>query len=260
MKWFLAFSFLFLTSCANQTTPNLSENSSNQDLVKTITETPTQKPSELNNNSEQNDDLCKDSEPLEIPKTDSPIGKTDFNNFSYPKILEKGLVKLKDGCFGQEITVPGLSIDIYTLESVEFLDFNGDGEDEALINVLFFSGGGSSGTSENYYIYKFQGKKLHLIWKIATGTRAYCGVKEYELKDKQIILELFGKCTVKADGNFKDEGKHKYDYSAEEYTKFVFGWTGNHFGVKSREVFPFPEGEIKEYLNRNSKERNEKNN
>jgi hypothetical protein len=255
MKWLLVFSLLFFAGCTTQTTAELSKNSSNQNLngdVSNLTVTVTATPQEIKNPSVQNEesDLCEDSEPVEIPKTDSPIGKIDFNNFSYPKIWEKGSVKVKNGCFGQEITQPGLSIERYSLESVEFVDFNADGVDEALIEVIFFSGGVSTGSSENFYIYQLRGQKPNLIWRIATGSRAYCGTKDHELKDRQIILELFGKCTVKSDGNFKDEGKHSYDFAAEDYTKFVFGWSGGKFIEKSREVFPFPERDIKEYWNK----------
>lgn len=104
------------------------------------------------------------------------------------------------------------------------------------------------------------GKKLNLLWKICTGARAYCGQKEYELKDKKIFLDLFGTGALKNDGNFKDSGKHNYDYSAFEYTKFAFGWTENKFGIMSREVLLFPENDIKEYLNKKYNGQNENNN
>lgn len=252
MKRFFVFSFLFLANCASQTNALVSENSANLNLYKTISFTPTPTPSEQKDSSKQgaDSDLCEGSQPTEFPKTNSPIGKVDFNNFSYPKIWEKGSVKLKNGCFGKEYTSPGLYVEKYYLQKVDFFDFNNDGNDEALVEVYHWSAGGSSGYSENFYIYALQGKKLNLLWKIATGTRAYCGMKEYEFKDKQINLELFGKCALKSDGNFKDSGKHRYDYAAEEYTKFVFGWNGKTFRLKSNEILPFPENDIKESLNR----------
>jgi hypothetical protein len=266
MKWILFFSLFFSVSCASRPEAQLAENSSDQNLTKAIVATPTPIKSEIKSPSKNDvdSDLCKEyqdpDQPGKVPKTDSPIGKFDFKNFTYPKIWQKGFVKLKDGCFGEMITEPGLAIEIYTLNSVDFVDFNNDGVDEALIKVAFFSGSGSSGVSENYLLYNLKGKKLNLLWKIGTGVRAYCGTKEYELKDKQIILELFGKCSVKSDGNFDDTGKHTYDYSAFEYTRFVFGMNDNRFGVKSREVLPFPEQDIKDYFNRKFNKQNENGN
>ena len=259
MKYISVFCLLFLASCAGQTTAQLLESSSNQNANIAPKEMP--KPlATLVDKSGEDFDLCKDYEQIEIPKTNSPFGKVDFKNLTYPKIWEKGSVKLKNGCYGKEFTVPGLWVERYSLESIEFVDFNNDGVDEALIELDFFSAGGSSGVSENFLVYNLKDKKLNLLWKIATGARAYCGTKEYKLKDKQIILELFGKCTLKSNGAFDDKGKHTYDYSAFEYTRFVFGWSGNKFGVKSREIFPFPENDIKEYPNNKYKKQDENNN
>jgi hypothetical protein len=262
MKWILVFILLFIANCASQTNALVSENTSNQNItnINTIVSLPpptvTNKPAKVKNDS----DLCDDSEPLAIPKTDSSIGKIDFNNLAYPRIWEKGSIKLQNGCFGREYTKPGLGIETFSLKNIDFVDFNNDGKDEALVKINWFSGSGSSGVSEQYFIYGLNGKKLNLLWKISTGARAYCGQKEFELKDKKIFLELFGTCALENDGNFKDRGKHRYDYSAFEYTKFTFGWSGNKFVITSREVLPFPENDIKDYLNKKYTVQNENNN
>jgi hypothetical protein len=258
MKYFLVICLLFLANCANQTTAQLSNNSSN--LNSNIAPRETPNPSATIDVKPEIEEFgyCKDYKQIEIPKTISPFGKVNFKNLTYPKIWEKGSVKLKNGCIGEE-NKTSLGGCEFTLNGVDFVDFNQDGKDEALVEIGNFCGAGSSSYTRNYFIYGFVNKKMTLLWKLSEGPRAYCGLKEYELKGNEIILEVFSKCSVKNDGNFNDEGKHTYDYSAFEYTQFVFGWSGNKFGVKSREVFPFPENDIKEYFNNKYKKQDENN-
>jgi len=140
MKWILVFALLFLANCASQTTALVSENTSDQNIgnrntaVSLSSPTVENKPAKVKNDS----DLCDDSEPLAIPETDSSIGKIDFNNLTYPRIWGKGSIKLRNGCFGHEYTKPGLWMEKFTLESVDFVDFNNDGQEELCSKSIGF--------------------------------------------------------------------------------------------------------------------------
>lgn len=251
MKFFVPALLLVLTGCGIDSTAKSNDNTANQNSSPTFVQIERPEPSPTvsrpENKTNTLSDECADYEPIEIPPTESKVGRIDFFNLAYPRIYEKGRFKLKNGCLYKETTYPGLSVEIWTLESIDFVDFDGDGIDEALVGIHEWSGSGSSGTNELFFIFRGDRKNPQMIFKMTTGSRAFCGLKEYELKDKRIYLELFGKCSLKPNGDFDDTGIHKYDYAAEDYTKLVFGWNGRRFGVIDREVLPFPEGDIKDY-------------
>ena len=237
MKLILALIVLFLANCANQTTAPISENPPNQNINSAPKETP--KPSPTMNVQPETEEFgyCKDYEQIELPKTNSPIGKIDFKNLTYPKIWQKGFVKLKNGCVGEDAK-NALGGCEFTLGSIDFVDFDGDGIDEALVDIGNFCGAGSSSFSHNLFIYQVVNSKLKMIWKLSTGSESYCGVKDYKLEGNEIKLEVYSDCSVKADGNLDDICKGHGDNGAPYFTKFVFGWLKNKFGVKKQEVFP----------------------
>jgi hypothetical protein len=262
MKLILVFCLLFLASCANQTTAQLSDNSSSQNINITPKESPKSSATMNVQPNMEEFGYCKDYKQIEIPQTNSPIGKIDFKNLTYPKIWEKGFVKLKNGCVGEDNkeAVGGCE---FTLKELDFVDFNQDGKDEALVKIGNFCGGGSSSYSRTYFIYGFVNKKMILLWKLSEGTRSYCGPKEFEIKGIELIFEVFSKCSVKRDGNFEDEDKEHFsdsDWSANFYTRFVFGWIGNKFAVKTREIFPFPEKNMRDYKPLKYKKKDDNNN
>lgn len=189
---------------------------------------------------------CDEYKPIEIPKSPSAVARMDFLNGEYPIVEEAGNVKLSNGCY-TKVETEGLGEITYTLDAVRFVDFDGDGSDEALVTIGNFGGGVSSAASDTYFVYREKNGKTELIWKFAEGARAYCGPREFAVEGKTVLIEVFSNCESQSDGTLKDNGKHTYDYSAFEYTKFKFGWSGNRIGTLSREVFPYPEKEIKDY-------------
>ena len=237
MKWILVFSFLFLSGCTIQTAAPAPDNSSSRNENIAVNET--HKPSVIPSFQAEDEEFgyCKGYKQIKISKTNSPVGKFDFKNMTYPKIWQKGSVRLKNGCVGED-SKNALGGCEFTLESVDFVDFNGDGIDEALVDIGNFCGAGSSSFTHSLFIYEVKNNKLNTIWRLSTGSESYCGVKDYNLDGKEIKLDVYSDCAVKPDGKLDDKCTGHGDMGAPFWTSFVFGWQNNKFGIRKREVSP----------------------
>lgn len=140
--------------------------------------------------------------------TNSPIGKFDFKNFSYP--LPRGWenpdgseIKLVNG------RVPPVSVDVkddmspeekadrkaarrigLSFVTVKYLDVNSDGEDEAVVVLKIETGGAA--IPQVAYIYEWKAGKPELMWFFRTGDRADGGLKDIRADAGELVVELYG--------------------------------------------------------------------
>jgi len=123
---------------------------------------------------------------------------------------------------------------------VKYIDFTEDGEDEAFVNLREFGGSGSSYCNQHYYIYTMRNKRPYLLWKLSTGSKAIGGLKDFRLKNKEFIIELYGKCKIVGTELKVNEGE---EFTSEcchkEYTVFRFGWNGHKLVQKEVNVLDF---------------------
>jgi hypothetical protein len=196
----------------------------------------------------------------EIPPVPLAFKSIDFKNLSYQTNL-RGRITLKDGSHEIENSEGGGG-DTFELRDVYYTDITGDHKEEAVVHLFVWSCGGScDGGSHLFYFYSAAQDKPRLLSRFETGSLAYgeCGLKSFVLTDGMLALELFQTCRrsgltfqpSKYDSNYRG-GK----FEAQSFTRFLFQFGGRGFSLKKREVFPFPQGDVKNYpetitINRN---------
>lgn len=140
--------------------------------------------------------------------TDSPLGKFDFKNFSYP--LPRGW----ENPDGSDMTLVNgrrqpKVIDVGSEPSDEermvakaerrigmsyvttkYLDVNNDGQDEALVILKIETAG--SAIPQVVYVYAWKDNKPELIWTFRTGDRADGGLKDLRAENGMLVIELYG--------------------------------------------------------------------
>ena len=168
--------------------------------------------------------------------------EVDFKNFSY----------------GVHMTSDGKPIDLtltqslkplndsgwFELKDVYYKDLTGDRQAEAIVRLSHVACAGScDGGAEIFYIYTTRNGKLKNIWRYETGSYAYgCGLKTFTLGNKQIVLQLFGRCARQA---MEYPGPAKF--VVEDLTFKVFEFDGSRFLTKTIEFIPEPARDVKNY-------------
>ncbi|HEV2885161.1 MAG TPA: hypothetical protein VGW36_09905 [Pyrinomonadaceae bacterium] len=177
----------------------------------------------------------------------------DFRNFSYATSL-RGKIRLKKGTV-EYADPPGGGGDTFSFDRVYYLDLNGDGKKEAIVDLSQVSCGAScDGGAHLFYFYSATQDLPKLFWKVETGDLAYgCGLRSLVVSERQLILETFKSCVFKNgvveeayDRNEISGGK----FNAASFTRFKFEFSGKVFDLKSREVFPNPNVDVKNYPSR----------
>jgi hypothetical protein len=122
--------------------------------------------------------------------TNSPIGKFDFKNYTYP--LPRGWqdadakdVVLENGSRRRSEERIGLSYVI-----TKFGDATGDGVDEAFVILKIETAG--SAIPQIVYVFTMKDENPALIWHFRTGDRADGGLKNIYAENGEIHVELFG--------------------------------------------------------------------
>jgi hypothetical protein len=142
---------------------------------------------------------CKKVDPIKnsgspTPAAKSPLREIDFKNFVYPytdsephekweEVGSKETVQLKNG---RHDFPDGAYL---LLQSVTYGDLDGDGADEAAVDLIY----GSGGTQNWHYLYVFEqkgGNVLKAISRFASGSRAYGGLTGTEIKSNRLLLDI----------------------------------------------------------------------
>lgn len=188
-----------------------------------------------------------ESAPAVEPSAEShprgPIGKLDFKNFTYPSPSARKRVTVRDGEL-EYPTEPGCG-QSFSVEEVRYIDFTGDGADEALVRFIDQQACGSSWTSVNYFVYTIRKGRPRLLWSFATGSEAFGGAKEFRVEGDGLVLELYG--TWRPSGEkivYEDEKglPFRCDRCTNHYSVYRVAWDGERFRRKSLEVVECPGG------------------
>lgn len=172
----------------------------------------------------------------------SQIRKVDFRNFSFPGLWEKH-INLRDGKL--EVISPSEGCNSYTLKSVDYADLTGDGKEEALIHMDNFSGCGSAGYIDYYYIYTLRNNRPRLLWKYSTGNDAQGGLKTFSLNGRELVFELFGKSRIV--GTKTKDLDETERCCPRQYSRIRVAWDGRRFRQRGVEYFPFPYKNLNDY-------------
>lgn len=122
---------------------------------------------------------------------DSPIGKFDFKNFTYPlprgwQDIDSKEITLENG--ERPMTEEKIGMEYVT---TKFFDVTGDGRTEAFVVLKIGTGGAA--IPQTVYIYQWKDEKPELLWYFRTGDRADGGLKNFLVDKGELVVELFGR-------------------------------------------------------------------
>jgi len=123
----------------------------------------------------------------------------------------------------------------FNLQDVYYRDLTGDGSPEAIVRLLHLRCHGTcDGGSDILYIYSRRNGKLKNIWRYETGSYAYgCGLKSITFQDKEITMQLFGRCSTQA---MVSPGPAKF--LVEDLTFSIFEFDGRQFTPSLTKYIP----------------------
>ncbi|MBS1798015.1 MAG: hypothetical protein JSS81_29615 [Acidobacteria bacterium] len=173
-------------------------------------------------------------------KTESPIGKFDFKNFSYP--LPRGWqdsdgkdVELVNGKRPMEMSEEAKRIGM-SYVTTKFFDATGDGQDEALVVLKIDTGG--SAIPQLVYLFTWKNDQPELIWNFRTGDRADGGLKNIRVENGDLIVELFGqdRYIVGELDTAKITGDEEQLCCPSYFTQTHYKWNGNAFRLEGKRL------------------------
>ena len=246
--WFFFFCLAPLISACSSA-PTTSRNASPSESFQpapTSQPTPSTSPSRPNLQSEITDDRFK--------TTNSPLGKIDFKNYSYP--LPRGWqnpdgsdLTLANGELKPVSADTDLGMDPEeaaeaksqrrigaTYVATRFFDVTGDGRDEAFVVLKIETFG--SAIPQIVYIFSEVQDKPELIWYFRTGDRADGGLKDLRPVNGQLVLELYGQDRFLLGET--ETAKITDDYEQiccpTFFTRSFYKWNGKNFQLQGKRL------------------------
>ena len=155
----------------------------------------------------------------------------DFMNYSYgdyvssdgkrlPLTLRQGVLEENPGWF--------------ELKDVFYKDLTGDGIADAIVRMWHVQCDGLCNGTDLFFIYSTRNGKLKNLWRYETGTYTYgCGLKYAMFGNKQIVMELFGRCSTQA---MVSPGPAKF--LVEDLTFSIFEFDGRQFRTRLMKYIP----------------------
>jgi hypothetical protein len=156
----------------------------------------------------------------------------DFNNYSYglytasvgkriKLTLDNGRLDLADGSGW------------FALQDVYYKDLTGDSKAEAIVRLSHVRCGvPCDAGADLFYIYTEHNGKLEAIWQYETGSYE-CSLKSFTVADKQLVLELFGRCPSQAMENSESSSVPPI----EDLTYVLILFDGQRFKQQSVDFF-----------------------
>ncbi len=169
--------------------------------------------------------------PSPVSTPESPIHFVDFDNFSYPEIESRKVIKLINR---REPTED----DPYFLVDVAYGDVTDDGNEEAFV-VLTESTRGTA-IPMFAYIYTLRQNKPKLLWSFYAGERGDGGLRRIFSEDGELIVELYGSNRV-----VNRESKNLDDQIGvccpRFFTRSRYKWSGKRFVMRGEGVLQNPQ-------------------
>jgi hypothetical protein len=230
---FLLFAIILLFSACGGTVETAStETNAAPTVAVESTATPEPSPKIPNLQDELTDDRNK--------RTDAPIGKFDFKNYTYP--LPRGWqdsdgkeVELINGKrpmeMSEEVERIGLSY-----VTTKFFDVTGDGQDDAFVILKIETGGGA--IPQLVYVFQWKENQPEMIWYFRTGDRADGGLKDIRAENGEVVIELFGqdRYIVGELDTAKVTGDEEQLCCPTHFTKSRYKWNGSAFRLEGKRL------------------------
>jgi hypothetical protein len=167
------------------------------------------------------------------------ISTVDFKNFTFPEFKlgkSEQTFTLKNAVAESSNNYPK-----YTLRKTYYFDLTGDAKDEAISHIIADGCQLGCDSSSLFYIHTVDGDKAKLFWRIAIGGDAFGGLKAANFKAKEIILDVFGNCTLNNSVIIPNVDMTKNSsLKTNQFTRFVFSRIENGFIQTGRELLPLP--------------------
>ena len=171
----------------------------------------------------------------------------DFEKISYPYKFSYNGRKinfvLKDGKYEYEYEEDHDG-GWFDLSDTFYVDLTNDKNPEAIVIFWHVSCGAScDGGAPLFYIYTLQQNKLKQLWRFEAGSLGYgCGLKSFVVRDKKIIMELFGQCLDKME-DFSSMAKFQF----KDTTRLTFEFDGENFLEEKKEIISVPDRNVMNY-------------
>lgn len=169
-------------------------------------------------------------------KTNAPIGKTDFTNFTYP--FPRGWQDVDS----REFTLDGgkrpMSEDKIGMSylTTKFFDVTGDGEDEAFVILKIATAG--SAIPQIVYVFTMKDNEPKLIWHFRTGDRADGGLKDIRPENGEVVVEIYGQDRyILGEGEtLKITGDEEQICCPTHFTRTRYKWNGSNFPLQGKRL------------------------
>lgn len=167
----------------------------------------------------------------------------DFQNFTYPYPASGGRMRniaLEGGHDEFDFNGGGEWFDFI---NAYYVDLTHDREPEAIVLLWHWSCGVScDGGATLCYVYTVQRNRLSLLWRYETGSLGYgCGLKSFTVKDREISMELFGRCFAQREESLV--GK----FQIKDTTRLTFSFSGGKLVEEKKEFIAVPERDVGNY-------------
>jgi hypothetical protein len=110
---------------------------------------------------------------------------------------------------------------------VHYFDVTGDGIDDAIVDIVWHTGG--SAQPDLIYIYTIRRDRPKLLWTFQTGDRADGGLKDIRSENGQLVLELYGKDKIPGRNFYVDDATNGGLCCPRLFTRTTYVWRGNRF-------------------------------
>jgi hypothetical protein len=119
----------------------------------------------------------------------------------------------------------------FTLQQVKYADLTGDGKEDAIVVLLYQSGG--TQTTNYIYIYSLENGKPRLLAYCHTGSRAYLGLYKVYGEHGNLVVELL------------DPRKREGDCCSSGFVRTRCRWDGGRFVAVGRNEYGSAEVETR---------------
>jgi hypothetical protein len=113
------------------------------------------------------------------------------------------------------------------LGSIEYGDVTGDGNEEAIIDLGWITGG--SAIPDLVYIYSLKDSRPKLLFTFQTGDRADGGYRHVYAENGGLVIELEGKDKIIGKDLYVDNGTKNGLCCPTFFTRTRYEWTGTRF-------------------------------
>jgi len=186
--------------------------------------------------------------------TDSPLGRFDFKNFTYPlprgwqnpdesdltlmngKLVPVAVDITEEMSDEEKVERRGRRRIGMSYVTTKFLDVTGDAQDEAIVILKVETTGAA--IPQLVYVYELQDGKPELLWNFRTGDRADGGLKDLRVENGELVVELYGqdRFLLGEIETGKITGDEEQLCCPIYFTRTVYKWNGSNFRLQNKRL------------------------